>query len=124
MSLKARHKMAQHLMNRERKLFGNDHCVVDKEDIDFIVTELWRAKCAATQERAERVAMEITRWRPANGDRLDNYVLLTTHLAKKLDEQHSSGGGGPEAVFDGDVVARVERTLAKFTATGNNFRLS
>ena len=120
MSIKARHKFAQHLKNRERARFGNRECIVDKEDIEFIVSELWRAKCAATQERSERVAMEITRWRCERGDRLDNYVLLRSHLAKQLDECE----GGPEDVFDKAVVDRIDRTLAKFAATGENFRLS
>ena len=121
MSIKARHKFSQHLVNRERSRFGNKGCVVDKYDIDFIVTELWRSKCAATLERAERVGMEITRWRRDRGDRLDNYVLLTSHLAKKLDD---CGPDGPEGIFAADVVARIDRTLAKFAATGENYRLS
>jgi len=51
MSIKSRHKLAQHLVNRERKVFGNTGCVVDAEDVHFVVSELWRAKCAATSER-------------------------------------------------------------------------
>ena len=54
------------------------------------------------------------------GDRLDNYVLLRSHLAKQLDECE----GRPEDVFDKAVVDRTDRTLAKFAATGENFRLS
>ena len=59
-------------------------------------------------------------WRRERGDRLDNYVLLRSHLAKQLDECE----GGPEDVFDKAVVDRIDRTLAKFAATGENFRLS
>jgi tRNA A37 threonylcarbamoyladenosine dehydratase len=51
MSAKARHKLAQHLVNRERKVFGNAACIVDADDVHFVVSELWRAKCAATGER-------------------------------------------------------------------------
>lgn len=51
MSIKARHKLAQHLVNRERKVFRNLACVVDADDVHFVVSELWRAKCAATGER-------------------------------------------------------------------------
>jgi len=51
MSIKSRHKLAQHLKNRERKVFGNTGCVADAEDVHFVVSELWRAKCAATSER-------------------------------------------------------------------------
>jgi len=123
MSAKARHKMAQHLSNRETSVFGNRACVVDREDIEFIVTECWRAKCAVTLERAERVPMEITRWRRERGDRLDNYVLLAAHLAKRLDE-----AGSPEACKGiGDredgAIARVDATLAHYADTGRRYQL-
>ena len=49
----ARHKMAQHLANRELTVHGNAACIVDRDDVEFIVTELWHAKCAATGERCE-----------------------------------------------------------------------
>ena len=80
MSIKARHKFSQHLVNRERSRFGNKGCVVDKDDIDFIVTELWRSKCAATLERAERVGMEITRWRRDRGDAAGKWCVVVAVL--------------------------------------------
>jgi hypothetical protein len=120
MSIKARHKFAQYLSNREQKVFGNAHCVVDKDDIEFIVTELWRAKCAATLERLERVPMEVTRWRRELGDRLDNYVLLQNHLAQRLDKAQ-----GPEGVagLEPDAIARIDATLARFRAVGDKYAL-
>ena len=70
--------------------------------------------------------MEITRWRAEKGDGLDNYVLLSSHLAKKLDAAPASspgGAGGPEALFEADVVRRVDAHLAAFKATGDEFKL-
>ena len=123
--------MQQHLANREQKEFGNEACIVDKEDIEFIVTELWHAKCAATGEHMERVPTAITRWRAASGDGLDNYVLLQSHLAVKLDaaqpkaagKGEGGSGGGPEAVFDASTVARVEKVLKGVRAVGERFKL-
>jgi len=125
MSIKARHKMAQHLTNRELKTFGNVKCVVDKEDVEFIVTELWSAKCAATGERAERVPVEITRWRQERGDGLDNFVLLQAHLAKKLD-----AAGSPEALvreggaLDSEAVKRIDAVLKNAARVGARYTLS
>jgi len=39
------------VQNISSQVFKNDKCIVDKDDIEFIVTELWRAKCAVTGER-------------------------------------------------------------------------
>lgn len=51
MSIKARHKFAQHLTNREQRLFGNKSCIVDQNDIEFIVTEVTGPILLSSQKR-------------------------------------------------------------------------
>mmetsp|Transcript_6360 Transcript_6360/g.8222 ORF Transcript_6360/g.8222 Transcript_6360/m.8222 type:complete len:430 (+) Transcript_6360:14-1303(+) len=120
MSIKARHKFAQHLSNREKKEFGNKDCVVDREDIEFIVSEFWHAKCAITGARSERVPMEITRWRRDDGDKLTNYVLLQAHLAKKLDTVAK-----PEDMPDIDpsIIKKIDDRVREFHVIGERYQL-
>jgi hypothetical protein len=83
------------------------------------------------------VPVEITRWRRENGDGLDNYVLLQTFLAKRLDEAGAAaaaaeaaggpkGGGGPESVegLSGEAIARIDSILAQVRHIGGEFKLS
>uniref|UniRef100_A0A7S2SSC0 THIF-type NAD/FAD binding fold domain-containing protein n=1 Tax=Rhizochromulina marina TaxID=1034831 RepID=A0A7S2SSC0_9STRA len=119
LSSKSKLKFLQHLKNREIEVFGNRQPVADKDDVDFLVTELWRSKCAVTLERLERQPMVITRWRRERGPSLNNFVLLRNTVADKLDAVAQ-----PEDVFDPEVIARVDSTLAIFDAVGRRRLLS
>ena len=64
--------------------------------------------------------MEITRWRKANGDKLTNYVLLQSHIAKRLDTAEK-----PEDLkeFTPQVIQRIEARIAKFDVIGEKYKL-
>jgi hypothetical protein len=64
--------------------------------------------------------MEVTRWRRDQGDKLTNYVLLQTHLAKKLDEVNS-----PEEVqeFDAEVIQKIDKRIQQYEVIGEKYRL-
>ena len=83
--------------------------------------------------------MEITRWRAEKGDGLDNYVLLQSHLAKRLDAAHAAtdatdatgtgtaaATGGPESVegLSEEAIKRIDEMLGGLKALGERYRLS
>eukprot|EP00617_Octactis_speculum_P027511 CAMPEP_0185771888 /NCGR_PEP_ID=MMETSP1174-20130828/65731_1 /TAXON_ID=35687 /ORGANISM="Dictyocha speculum, Strain CCMP1381" /LENGTH=435 /DNA_ID=CAMNT_0028457899 /DNA_START=8 /DNA_END=1315 /DNA_ORIENTATION=+ len=108
LSHKATTKMLQKFQRREKRVYEEEKFLFDHEDVDFIVSTMWRSKTSDTLERMERSShVEITRWRREKGPVLNNYVLLRSEECAKLEEQGVS-------FFSEDVVRRIDAHLASF----------
>jgi len=120
-----RHKLFQHLRNREKNIYS--HIVnnpdqtsepettqiisgtwigplqIDKDDVEFLLMELWHNRCALTGARLGSV-LELARWDLAQPSSCTNLVLMCTGAMERFDREGKSG-------FDAAVVQRVEKRL-------------
>lgn len=124
-----RHKLYQHLKSREKKLEdrlrpslkeASGNCTadgtyigpiqIDPDDVEYLMAELWKNKCALSGERLGTV-LELYRWdmqRPATPN---NLVLMSSKSAQKFERDFKELGDGRKGL-DAEVQARVERRLA------------
>mmetsp|Transcript_24880 Transcript_24880/g.31217 ORF Transcript_24880/g.31217 Transcript_24880/m.31217 type:complete len:187 (-) Transcript_24880:36-596(-) len=109
LSRKVKQKMLQDLKKREaRREFGS-HALPEQCDwldflspeLEYLITEVWRARCAVTNRKLERRPLALARWwrsaRPFFSDGtteerqslplvlVDELILLAPHLAERLD---------------------------------------
>jgi tRNA A37 threonylcarbamoyladenosine dehydratase len=97
------------LAARERRRFGSEEGVaVDRDDVVYLLRELWRGYSARLGERGRVAAavggtrglmrstagLEFTRWDASRPATLDNLVLLTAEEADAHDRLFSDGLGG------------------------------
>jgi len=116
-----RHRLYQHLKDRERKLedqlrdCGNMNGThvgpiqIDPDDVEYLMAELWKNQCAVSGERLG-TTLELYRWdrrRPATPN---NLVLMCARLAKKFEEDFERLGDGRDGLDDA-VRGRVEARL-------------
>ncbi|KAF0699038.1 Aste57867_10383 [Aphanomyces stellatus] len=101
-----RNKYYQRLQQREFDL-GFDHKIaVDKDDMDYIYQEVWKARSSVSGIRCGGFdRMFMSRWRKENPLSPGNIVILSTKEMQLMDDK------GIEA-FGADVVARIDERLA------------
>ena len=124
-----RHKLYQHLKNREKK-FEEKHrstlrkdsahyttngyyigpIQIDPDDVDYLMAELWKNKCALSGERLGTV-LELNRWDKGRPATPNNLVLMSVKSAQKFEKDLEELGDGREGV-DVQIRRRVEARLA------------
>ena len=84
---------------------------LDKVDIDFIVTEMWKSKSpiSGTRIGCAYAALFLVRWRRDQPISPGNVVLLTDKEAQILEAE------GPDG-FDPITVERIDERLKTFGA--------
>ena len=124
-----RHKLWQHLKSREKKLEeklspslkeGSTNVTtdgiyigtiqIDPDDIEYLMAELWKNKCALSGERLGTV-LELHRWDKCRAASPNNLVLMSVKSANKFEKDFEELGDGREGV-DAHVRKRVEARLA------------
>ncbi len=135
-----RHKIFQHLKNREKAIririekehgIVRDHDInddndeedlsgqmlgnnwvgpvqVDCDDVEYLVAEVWRNRCAVTGKRLG-VVLELVRWDLSLPSVCQNLVLLCTKSIRAL-ESHGSES------FDAAIREKIEHRLASCKA--------
>ncbi|EQC39944.1 hypothetical protein SDRG_02599 [Saprolegnia diclina VS20] len=103
-----RNKFYQQLQQREKNLGFSQKIAVDKDDMDFLYQEVWKARSSVSGIRCGGVDRTyMTRWRKDQPLSPGNIVILTTKELKQMDDH------GIES-FGDDVVARIDANLASF----------
>jgi len=121
-----RHKLYQHLCNREKKIeqklkstvtdqnknTSNDPefrgqytpdgtyigpVQIDADDVEYIMAELWRNKCAVTGVGLGTV-MSLVRWDRTRPAAPDNLVLMCSKAVVKFDQDWEELGDGRNGV--------------------------
>ena len=89
------------------KRFGTEKEInMDDDDIEFVVHQVWRSRCASTNRRfGGHVILTLTRWDASLPPSPSNLVLMMQNEAQKL---HEIG----RSAFPDDVVARISERLA------------
>lgn len=133
MGRNVRHRIFQHLKNREKSVRvlaeekfvlsemdsncdvdGKGYMVgntwvgpiqVDCDDVEYLVAEVWRNRCAVTGERMS-VVLELTRWDMSRPSTCNNLVLMSTKAMKKFDSLGRKG-------MDGRVRRKIELRLSQ-----------
>merc|ERR1712194_580996 len=124
-----RHKLYQHLKNREKKLEdrlrpalqeGSSTCTmdgifigpiqIDPDDVEYLMAELWKNKCALSGERLG-TALELHRWDKTRPATPNNLVLMAQRAALKFEKDFKELGDGRDGV-DADVRERIEGRMA------------
>mmetsp|Transcript_2347 Transcript_2347/g.3470 ORF Transcript_2347/g.3470 Transcript_2347/m.3470 type:complete len:334 (+) Transcript_2347:444-1445(+) len=92
-----KHKMYQHLRNREQRVFGTkDLSCLDGDLVEHMVTQVWRSRCAVTGRRIGGTQLlALTRWEKEKGLLPNNLVLLSPKEADRLDAE-GTGAFPPE----------------------------
>jgi tRNA A37 threonylcarbamoyladenosine dehydratase len=88
-----RNKFYQRLVKRHNGVYNSEaRMMVDKSDIDTLVSEVWKERSAVTGKRmgGQCQAMALCRWDRAQPTAPDNLVLLTAKEADKCDEVRQS----------------------------------
>lgn len=124
-----RHKLYQHLKSREKKLQdklttslkeGSEnyttggiyvgHVQIDPDDVEYLMVELWKNRCAISGERLGTV-LELYRWDMTKPATPNNLVLLCVKSAQKFEKDFETIGDGRKGVED-TIRARIEKRLA------------
>jgi hypothetical protein len=93
MSKNLKYKMMNALKKNEVKRFYDITSLnMDDDDLEFIVHQVWRGRCAATDRRiGGNSALVLTRWIPSQPPTVYNIVQLAPHLAEALTEKGVEG---------------------------------
>ena len=79
---------------------------IDDDDVEFIVQQVWKSRCAITQKRfGGHIILTLTRWDATKPPTPDNLVLMMQNEADKLATK------GKEA-FPEDKVQKITARLA------------
>ena len=77
---------------------------IDSDDVEYLLGEVWRNRCAVTGDRLGTV-MELVRWDISKPSTCQNIVLLSMKAINMFDK----GGKG---AFSEDIVRKIETRLA------------
>ena len=124
-----RHKLYQHLKSREKKFedkYKSDlkensenyttkgiyigPVQIDADDVEYLMAELWKNRCAISGERLGTV-LELHRWDKSRPATPNNLVLMSLKSAQKFEKDFEELGDGKEGV-DVDVRKKIEARLA------------
>lgn len=84
---------------------------IDGDDVEYLMTEVWRNRCAVTGDRLGTV-LELTRWDLARPSTCNNVVLMGASSMQKLDAEGQSS-------FSFDVRKRIESRLLSARVDSN-----
>jgi len=82
---------------------------IDVDDIEYILSEVWRNRCSVTGETLGTV-LEIARWDMTKPSNCQNLVLIGAKAMKKFDDAISSAGDGRTSVSE-DIRKAIEARL-------------
>ena len=124
-----RHKLYQHLKNREKKFEdkwkhnlkeGSENYTtngiyigpvqIDPDDVEYLMSEQWKNKCGISGERLGTV-LELHRWDKRQPAMPNNLVLMSIKSAQKFEQDFEELGDGRDGV-DADVRKKIEKQLA------------
>lgn len=124
-----RHKLYQHLKSREKKfedkyrptLRENSEnytknglyvgsIQIDPDDVEYIMSELWKNKCGVSGERLGTV-LELHRWDKTLPAKPSNLVLMSIKSAQKFEKDFEQLGDGRDGL-DAEVRRKIESRLA------------
>jgi hypothetical protein len=83
---------------------------IDSDDIEYILSEVWRNRCCVTGDTLGKV-LEIARWDISKPSNCQNLVLLGAKAMLKFDEAAKESGDGRNSVPD-DLRRKIEARLA------------
>lgn len=106
LSQNLKRKLKQNFRNIELRRFKTSENIdMDDDDIEFIVQQVWRSRCAVTGRKfGGHIGLVFTRWNPDIPPTPYNLVLLMIPEAVKLEEK------GHDA-FPPEIVEKIERRL-------------
>ena len=134
----ARNRLYQHFNNRENKMrkhveerenytgnsdFSESTVIngswlgppqIDIDDVDFIVSEVWRNRCFVSGDSIGSV-LEICRWDIAKPSTIQNIVLLSSKALRRFQEEFQKSGDGRNCISEEirmKIEARLESSLA------------
>jgi len=81
-------------------------CQVDGNDVEYLMAEVWRMRCAVTHKRMG-VVLELTRWDLSLPSVCGNLVLMSKGIIAKLDEANNNKDFIPI-----EIQQQIERRLA------------
>lgn len=124
-----RHKLYQHLKNREKKFEdkwkhnlkeGSENYTtngiyigpvqIDPDDVEYLMSEQWKNKCGISGERLGTV-LELHRWDKGHPATPNNLVLMSIKSAQKFEQDFEELGDGRDGV-DADVRKKIEKRIA------------
>ena len=82
---------------------------IDGDDVEYILSEVWRNRCSVTGETLG-IVLEITRWDLSKPSNCQNLVLLTVKAMEAFDEAAASTGDGRNSVPEG-IRRKIEARL-------------
>ncbi len=114
MSKQVRHRMLQHVKNREgevRKAIEKGDapegavasCLIDIDDVEFLMSQLWKNRCLISGERLGNT-LELIKWDVKQPASVNNLVLMSAKGLKKFKEVGREG-------LDRSIVDAIERRL-------------
>ena len=83
---------------------------IDPDDVEYLMAELWRNRCALTGERLG-TSLELYRWDKTTPATPNNLVLMCQKAAQKFEADFEKLGDGRKGV-DEDVRKKVDARLA------------
>lgn len=107
LSKTVKHKMRQVLESGEMRRYhvAREDIDLDDDDIEFVVQQIWRTRCAATGRKiGGHAPMVLTRWEVDQPPTPYNLVLITRTLAVKFEEEGKS-------CFSEEVVDTINQRL-------------
>eukprot|EP01034_Spumella_vulgaris_P037752 gene37752-46582_t len=107
MSKNLKHKVFNSLKKNEVARFATDREInMDEDDVEFVVQEIWRSRCATTGLRfGGHVCLALTRWDATKPPTPDNLVML---MQKEADKLHTQG----QSAFSPELVQKITARLA------------
>jgi hypothetical protein len=84
---------------------------IDGDDVEYLMTEVWRNRCAVTGDRLGTV-LELTRWDLSRPSTCNNMVLM----GKSSMQKHDAVG---QSSFSLDVRKRIESRLLSARVDSN-----
>ena len=83
---------------------------IDPDDVEYLMAELWRNRCALTGERLG-TSLELYRWDKTSPATPNNLVLMCQKAAQKFESDFEKLGDGRKGV-DEDIRKKVDARLA------------
>jgi tRNA A37 threonylcarbamoyladenosine dehydratase len=107
MSRNMRHKMLQHLRTVETRRYETPNFVnIDDEELEFLIQQVWRNRCATTNLRiGGHAAMVLSRWDVTKPPTVSNLIMTTQKEATRLDEL------GQRGAFSEEMCAYITKRL-------------
>ena len=83
--------------------------MIDPDDVEYIITELWKNQCALSGDRLG-TTLELHRWDRSRPAMPNNLVLLSAKTANKFEDDFETFGDGRTGV-DEEIRRRVDARL-------------